>query len=159
MRTISLRSAQVCFLLTLHFVCQCRTVDIGTTDILCWRLQNAHLVLLVANIFLVLMTYLFRCIAPIWAIFCFIFLHIDVVMCLINRQLQKRPVAAPKPPPPRSNLELFAYTNNKKSWKEKAFQTIEVSERSERAFWKTSDEKREMATKKCRNQKIATSTY
>ena len=37
-----------------------------------------------------------------------------------------QPKAAPKPTPPRSNLELFAYTNNKRSWKEKAYATFEL---------------------------------
>ena len=136
---------KVCFLLTLHFLLQCRTVDIGTTDILCWRFKNAHLVLLVVNLFLILMTYLTRCVTPIWAIFCFVWLHIDIVMCLINRHLNKRPVAAKPPPPPRSNLELFAYTNHKKSWREKAYNTVEL--RSHKKTLKADESKKKRAEK------------
>ncbi|GMI09797.1 hypothetical protein TrLO_g406 [Triparma laevis f. longispina] len=42
----------------------------------------------------------------------------------MNRKLKAPPSAAP----PRSNLELFAYTNNKTSWKEKAYNTVELKQ-------------------------------
>jgi len=117
---------KVCFLLFLHFILGCHTVDLGMQDILCCRFKKAHIFIVLINLFLILLTYLSRCFMPIWAVFCFIWLHIDVVFCLIDRHLNKKIVRPPKPPPPSSNLELFAYTNHKKSWIDKAYNTIEL---------------------------------
>ena len=36
--------------------------------------------------------------------------------------------APPPTAPPRSNLELFAYTNNKTSWRDKAYNTVELKQ-------------------------------
>jgi len=93
----------------------CHTIDLGKQSILCFdMIPLAWLLLIAVNGVLILLTYLFRCIAPVWGIFFFLFLHIDCVVCIANRIINHKPVAPPKPPPPSSNLELFAYTNNKK---------------------------------------------
>ena len=67
-----------------------------------------------------------RCYAPVWSVFFVIFLHIDIVVCLADRYMNRKLKAPPPVAPPRSNLELFAYTNNKKGWKEKAYNTVEL---------------------------------
>jgi hypothetical protein len=115
------------FLLSLRFLLDCHTIDVGKVNILCFQFVPLAWVFLgVVNAALILLTYLFRCIMPVWAVFFFIFLHIDVVVCIADRVMNRKLIAPPKPPPPRSNLELFAYTNNKKGWKEKAYNTFEL---------------------------------
>ena len=117
---------KIVFLSSLHFLMGCTLVDFGETDVLCFRCNNSFWLLVVGNLVLILLIYLSRCFMPIWALFFVIWLHFDCVLCLINRALNKKPKAAPKPTPPRSNLELFAYTNHKKSWKDKAYATFEL---------------------------------
>ena len=113
--------------MSLRLIFSCRTIDLGKTNFLCFEfVPVAYLFLLAANLALILATYLSRCFMPLWAVFYVIFLHIDVVVCIANMYMNQTPKAPPPVAPPRSNLELFAYTNNKKGWKEKAYNTVEL---------------------------------
>jgi len=115
------------FIMSLRLFLGCQTIDLGTTSFLCFQfVKNTHLFLLAANLALLLATYLSRCFAPVWAVFFVIFLHIDAISCVADRFMNRKLKAPPPVPPPRSNLELFAYTNNKKGWKEKAYNTVEL---------------------------------
>ena len=114
------------FLLGLRFILGCVKADLGRTNLLCVGLNNSTWILLFVNLCLLLLLYLSRCFWPVWVVLFVIWLHVDAVMCIINRALNAKPVAKRAPDPPRSNLELFAYTNNKKGWKEKAYSTFEL---------------------------------
>lgn len=104
-------------------------------------MQTAYVFLFAANLVLALGTYLGRCFPPLWAIFYILFLHIDAVVCLADRYMNRKLKAPPSAAPPRSNLELFAYTNNKTSWKEKAYNTVELKQ-AKKALPKVSAEER-----------------
>jgi len=101
-------------------------VDLGLQNVLCFRCNLATIFLIAGNFGLVLLIYLSRCFWPVWAFFMVIWLHFDCVLCWLNRHNNKQLKAPPPPQAPRSNLELFAYTNHKKSWREKAYATVEL---------------------------------
>ncbi|GMI06250.1 hypothetical protein TrVE_jg13511 [Triparma verrucosa] len=117
---------KIVFLSSLRLLLGCTLADFGETTIICFRAGNAFWMLLVGNIVLLLAIYLSRCFFPLWAFFMFVWLHFDCILCIVNRVLDAKPKAKPKPAPPRSNLELFAYTNHKRSWKDKAYATFEL---------------------------------
>ncbi|GMH61378.1 hypothetical protein TrST_g6698 [Triparma strigata] len=120
---------KIVFVLFLRFVFGCRTIDLGKRSVLCFDfVPTAYLFLFLANMFLVLATYLSRCFVPLWATFYILFLHIDMVVCLADRYMNRKLKAPPPTAPPRSNLELFAYTNNKTSWRDKAYNTVELKQ-------------------------------
>ncbi|GMH96767.1 hypothetical protein TrST_g2185 [Triparma strigata] len=118
---------KIVFVLALRLLFNCHTIDLGKRSFLCFDfVPNAYLFLFAVNLGLILATYLSRCYAPVWSVFFIIFLHIDIVVCLADRYMNRKLKAPPPVAPPRSNLELFAYTNNKKGWKEKAYNTVEL---------------------------------
>ncbi|GMI31174.1 hypothetical protein TrRE_jg11446 [Triparma retinervis] len=117
---------KLAFVSALRFLAGCTQPDLGTTTVACLGLNNSTWILLAANALLLLLLYLSRCAWQVWAVLFVVWLHVDAVMCILDRRLNKRPVAKKPAPPPRSNLELFAYTNNKKGWKEKAYSTFEL---------------------------------
>jgi len=110
---------KIVFLLSLRYLLGCIMVDLGENSLACFRLNNATWIMLGVNLVLLLLLYCSRCFWPVWLFSFVIWLHVDAIMCIMNRVLDQKPVAKPKTTPPRSNLELFAYTNNKKGWKEK----------------------------------------
>ena len=124
---------KIVFFGCLHVFLGCRKVDLGLRNVACWRLNNATIFLILGNVCLVLFIYLSRCFWPVWAFFMIIWLHFDICMCLLNRHNNKMGKAPPPPEAPRSNLELFAYTNHKKSWKEKAYETVELGKHKKSA--------------------------
>ena len=115
------------FLLSLRLILGCHTIDLGKRNFLCFSFVNTtYLFLFVVNAIFFVATYVSRCVFELWVVFFVIFLHIDVVACIAERYINQKPVAAPPPEQPRSNLELFAYTNHKKGWKDKAYETFEL---------------------------------
>jgi hypothetical protein len=142
---------KVLFVLSLRCAFGCHTIDLGKQNFLCFSFVNTtYLFLAAANALIVLGTYLSRCLFPVWAVFFVIFLHIDVVACIADRYMNRKLIAPPPPEAPRSNLELFAYTNHKKGWKDKAYQTVELgkAKRLSRAESATKAKSEEMARKK-----------
>jgi hypothetical protein len=139
------------FLSTLRLAFGCTLVDFGVTDILCFSANNSLWFLLLGNVLLLLLIYLSRCFMPLWALFMLIWLHFDCVLCIVNRYLNIKPVAPPKPNPPRSNLELFAYTNHKKSWKEKAYATVELRKHKKDAEIERKNMKKSLVKKRDSN--------
>ncbi|GMI25177.1 hypothetical protein TeGR_g6390 [Tetraparma gracilis] len=150
---------KILFLSTVHFLLGCTLVDLGETTILCFRQNNSFWILLLANIAMLLLIYLSRCFMPIWALFMFIWLHMDIVLCLMNRVLNAKPKAPPKPTPPRSNLELFAYTNHKKSWKEKAYATFELRQHKKDSVVQKKIEKKALVAKQAKKPNFKGGAY
>jgi hypothetical protein len=112
----------------------------------------------------------------------FIWLHMDIVLCLMNRVLNAstpnhyilcpgtsppsltrlhhaEPKAPPKPTPPRSNLELFAYTNHKKSWKEKAYATFELRQHKKDSVVQKKIEKKALVAKQAKKPNFKGGAY
>ena len=82
---------KIVFVLFLRFVFGCRTIDLGKRSVLCFDfVPTAYLFLFLANMFLVLATYLSRCFVPLWATFYILFLHIDMVVCLADRYMNRK---------------------------------------------------------------------
>jgi hypothetical protein len=118
---------KVLFVLSLRFLFGCHAIDLGKRPFLCFDfIPLTYLILFFANIILATCVYFTRCIPWLWCTFFVMFLHVDAVACMADRYMNRKLKAPEKPAPPRSNLELFAYTNNKKGWKEKAYQTVEL---------------------------------
>ena len=117
-----------CFVMALRVLLGCQTIDLGQRDFLCWQFcKTSHLMLWAINLFLLFMCFILRCWDIPFYVFYVIFLHIDMIMCIADRIMNVKRMAPPPVAPPRSNLELFAYTNHKKSWKDKAYNTVELA--------------------------------
>ncbi|GMI60556.1 hypothetical protein ScalyP_jg8565 [Parmales sp. scaly parma] len=113
------------FLLTLRCLFRCKTVDLGLRNFLCLNfVKTTRIILGCANALLILLTYLFRCIPPIWVIFFLLFLHIDSFVCIAEKILSRERKAPPKPPQATASLEILAFTNTKRGWKENVFNTV-----------------------------------
>jgi len=134
---------KILFVLVLHFLFKCHTIDLGKKNFLCFTPNVATLLLAALNTILVTLTFFARC----WDFslylgFLFVFLHVDAVVCVADRILQRRPKAKLPVQKPTSNLEILALTNTKTSWRDKMYSTTELQK--EKAF----DKKNKTAKKK-----------
>ena len=111
---------KVLFILFLRRAVGCSPIDLGRAPFLCFNyVKTTTAISLVVNLLLTIIVYLTRCNVYVWAPFYFLWLHIDLVTHVADAIMNRKRKAPEVVAPPRSNLELFAYTNNKKGWKEK----------------------------------------
>ena len=111
---------KVLFILFLRRAVGCSPIDLGRAPFLCFNyVKTTTAISFVVNLLLTIIVYLTRCNIYVWAPFYFLWLHIDLVTHVADAIMNRKRKAPEVVAPPRSNLELFAYTNNKKGWKEK----------------------------------------
>lgn len=117
---------KVLFILFLRKVLGYSPIDLGRRPVLCFNFAGTTTAISAfVNLVLTIVVWLTRCNPYVWTPFFVVWLLIDLVTHVANAMNRERKVPAPTAPP-RSNLELFAYTNNKKGWKEKAYNTMEL---------------------------------